>query len=82
MRSIIGECLHYINLINGKVISVTTDGFITYLSDLESKLKKNFLFNQLKKIRKELSGKDTGLELKHSNVGYELNNTGSVIKRI
>lgn len=38
IRSVIGECWHNISKLNGKVVSVTTDGFITDLTDLESKL--------------------------------------------
>lgn len=38
IRSVIGECLHNIHLLGGKVVSVTTDGFITDLENLEAKL--------------------------------------------
>lgn len=38
IRSVIGECLHNIQTLGGKVVSVTTDGFITNITDLESKL--------------------------------------------
>lgn len=37
-RSLIGECLNNVMLLNGSVISVTTDGFITDISDLEDKI--------------------------------------------
>lgn len=38
VRSVIGECLHNIQKLGGKVVSVTTDGFITNIKDLEGKL--------------------------------------------
>lgn len=37
-RSLIGECLNNISLLKGRVVSVTTDGFITDVEDLENKL--------------------------------------------
>ncbi|KAI1430456.1 hypothetical protein GGR50DRAFT_702051, partial [Xylaria sp. CBS 124048] len=37
-RALVGECLNNIQIIGGKVVSVTTDGFITDVEDLESKL--------------------------------------------
>lgn len=37
-RALIGECLHNIQSLDGKVISVTTDGFITDVEDLENKI--------------------------------------------
>jgi len=48
---------------------VTTDGFICDVENLESKLSTNFLFQQYKIIRMDLSGDDTGLELKSSGKG-------------
>lgn len=69
VRSIIGECLHSVQLNNGKVVSVTTDGFITNLSDLESLLKDNLLITEFRKMRFNLSGNSEGLELKHSGKG-------------
>lgn len=38
IRSVIGECLHNIQKLGGKTVSVTTDGFITDIEDLEDKL--------------------------------------------
>lgn len=64
-----GECLHGIDCSNGKVVSVTTDGFITDIPELESKLSKNYLFGEFKKIRHSLSGDNTGLELKNEGKG-------------
>ena len=70
IRSIIGECLHALGTLNALVVSVTTDGFITNLKDLETYLTdENFLFSEFKNIRLQLSGDSTGLELKHSGKG-------------
>ena len=38
IRSVIGECLQNIYKIGGRVVSVTTDGFVTDIEDLESRL--------------------------------------------
>lgn len=38
IRSVIGECLNNISKLGGQIVSVTTDGFITDIEDLESKL--------------------------------------------
>src|SRR5258705_12253398 len=74
IRSVIGECLHNINRIGGKVVSVTTDGFITDVKDLEEKLLKlksgeTPLFTKYMEIRATLSGNSTALEIKHSGKG-------------
>jgi hypothetical protein len=69
IRSILGECLDTIQHLGGKVISVTTDGFITDIDELECKLSTNFLLQEYKKIRMELSGVSTGLELKSRGRG-------------
>lgn len=69
IRSIIGECLHAINEIEGLVVSVTTDGFITNIEGLESKLTEKFLFGEFKKIRMMLSDENTGLEIKNAGKG-------------
>jgi hypothetical protein len=69
IRSIIGECLHSIHKEGGLVVSVTTDGFITNLQDLERKISGNYLFGEFKKIRLQLSEDDTGLEIKHRGKG-------------
>jgi hypothetical protein len=70
IRSIIGECLHSIHQLGGKIVSVTTDGFITDIIDLESKLN-GVLFSVFKNLRRDISGDPNalGLELKHSGVG-------------
>ena len=41
IRSIIGECLHNIQLLGGKALSVMTDGYITNLKDLENEIMTN-----------------------------------------
>lgn len=38
VRALIAECLHNVNILGGKVVSVTTDGFICNIEDLESKI--------------------------------------------
>ena len=40
VRSVLGECMHNIQKLNGLVVSATTDGFITNIQDLENKLNK------------------------------------------
>jgi hypothetical protein len=55
-------------------VSVTTDGFITNIKDLELKLSKlkpslTPLFNKYQEIRKVLSENSTSLELKNSGIG-------------
>ena len=72
IRGIIGECLQAIHDLDGVIISVTTDGFITDIKDLEVKMtgnKKYFLFNQFKTLRDEISGNKSGLEIKHEGAG-------------
>jgi hypothetical protein len=61
--------LNAIQKLGGLVVSVTTDGFITNLADVESRLAQNYLMSEYKKIRKQLSDDETGLELKHSGKG-------------
>lgn len=58
-----------IEKLGGKVVSVTTDGFITNLPHLEGKISTNYLFSEYKKIREVLSGDDTGLEVKNEGRG-------------
>lgn len=48
IRSVVGECLHNISKLGGKVVSVTTDGFITDIENLEEKL------NQEEKLERSL----------------------------
>ena len=75
IRSIIGECLHFIQTIGGLIVSVTTDGFITNVFELENKLNnsnnefKIVLFRIFQELRTEISGDSTGLETKNSGTG-------------
>lgn len=74
IRSVIGELLHYTHKLDGKVISVTTDGFITDIDDLETKVlelqakekKVNSLLKEYRKLRGYLSSSIEALEVKKS----------------
>lgn len=57
IRSIIGECLHTIQSLGGKVVSVTTDGFITDIKDIEEKMNDCFLLSIFKQHDAEREGK-------------------------
>jgi hypothetical protein len=66
--------LHNINKLGGKVVSVTTDGFITDLENLESKLNTlpetdRPLLLKYQSLRKELSNCPEALEIKSSSLG-------------
>jgi hypothetical protein len=65
----VGECLHSVNNLGGVVVSVTTDGFITNLADLEQQIDGNYLLSEFKKIRKDLSDDNSALELKSYGKG-------------
>jgi signal recognition particle subunit SEC65 len=70
IRSVIAETLNNIKDLGGRVISVTTDGFITDIQDLEEKLlkldfQKTMMFRCYRVIRKELSNNPEAYELKH-----------------
>jgi hypothetical protein len=78
VRSLIGVFLSKIESLGGKAVSVTTDGFITDSSELETKFvtsvsdiesqvqdSKNILYNCYSELRKDLSGDPLLLELKH-----------------
>jgi hypothetical protein len=76
IRGVIGECLHNIHKLGGKVVSVTTDGFITNIRDLETKLldlepAKIPLFSLFRSLRITLTGdlNTESLELKHKTKG-------------
>ena len=69
VRSIIGECLHTIQQLGGLVVSVTTDGFITDIRDLEEKLTGCYLLEEYQKIRETLASDKTSLELKNQGKG-------------
>lgn len=74
IRSIAGELLHYLSTKSAKVVSVTTDGFITDYPNLESinnlqDFTDYSLFHQFCEMRNVLSGNPNGLELKHTVEG-------------
>jgi hypothetical protein len=74
IRSVIGECLHNISKLGGKVVSVTTDGFLTNLPNLEEKLlqlpsDETPLFQLYRDLRLDLCGDPSALEIKHSGKG-------------
>lgn len=56
IRSIIGECLEKISILKGKIVSVTTDGFITDIENLEIKLigGKAYFISQLKNLERKI----------------------------
>ena len=77
-RALIGECLHNIHLLKGRVVSVTTDGFICDIDDLENKIlsmdnnNNKTLLLLYREIRKQLTTfddsdktDDRALEVKH-----------------
>ena len=73
IRSVIGECLHNIPKLGGKVVSATTDGFITNVKDLENKLlglpsKETLLFRKYKSLI-EMLDKDGAIALELKNEG-------------
>lgn len=78
-RALIGECLHNIQLLNGLVVSVTTDGFISNVENLESNIlsmKNNpnksllLLYKEIRKYLTTFEGSeeydDSALEIKHT----------------
>lgn len=83
IRSVIGECLHNVHKLGGNVVSVTTDGFITDIESLESRINKlplneRPLFKKYQELRGELTtdpnkpdspSDPTALELKSTSIG-------------
>jgi hypothetical protein len=69
VRSVIGECLHSIQELGGLVVSVTTDGFLTNIKDLDEKLMSKYLYGEFKNIRLKLANENIGLELKNRGKG-------------
>lgn len=70
VRCVIAECLNNIKDLQGNVISVTTDGFITDIDDLESKLlqlpiEKTLFLRYFRLMRRLLSNNPQSLEQKH-----------------
>jgi hypothetical protein len=76
VRSLLGELLHRIDISGGKVVSVTTDGFITDIPDLENSLLGSIkasefsLLKEYRSIREHLSGNPSGLEVKNEKRGF------------
>lgn len=76
-RALVSECMHNIQLLNGKIVSVTTDGFITDVEDLESKIlalgnENQHCLNLYRKVRKLLTTFDG--EEKYNESGLEIKN--------
>lgn len=74
MRSAVGECLHNINELGGSVVSVTTDGFICNIPNLEKELmklpkEKIPILLKYRELRSKLSDSHDALEVKHSGKG-------------
>jgi hypothetical protein len=70
VRCVIAECLNNINKMGGRVISATTDGFITDVEDLEEKLltlpvEQTLFLRYFRLMRRLLSNTPQGLEKKH-----------------
>lgn len=70
IRSVISELLHTIQLLGGEIVSVTTDGFITNIEDLEKKVLEHKFMNRsfYQEYRKIHNNKDI-LELKNHGWG-------------
>lgn len=69
IRSVLGELLHNTYLLKGSIVSVTTDGFITDIENLEEKIlelpnDRLNLLNIYKKSRVNLSNISNALEIK------------------
>lgn len=77
IRSVVGECLHLIQNLEGSVVSATTDGFITNVENLEGKLidpkfkGSNSLILMYREARSIVSigGVEDALEIKKSGRG-------------
>lgn len=66
-RAFIGECLNNVQLLNGYIVSVTTDGFISDLEDLEKKIlglgdSNLYCFKVYKQLRKLLTKTEEGFD--------------------
>lgn len=77
VRAVIGECLHNINESKGSVVSVTTDGFITDIDNLEcfllsKKFKKSLFLRMFLALRRYITDKpdETCIEVKNVE-GFE-----------
>lgn len=73
IRAVIAETLNNINYLGGRIISVTTDGFISDIENLEEKLlklelKDIILLKYYRIMRAMLSGDSAAFELKKKEV--------------
>lgn len=70
LRSVLGEVIRQVELKGGRIISSTTDGLITDIEGLDSKLDYDSkLLSIYSNLRKTLSGDSTMLEIKHAVKG-------------
>lgn len=74
IRTVIGECLQNIQKLEGKIVSVTTDGFITNLNNLEEKLltlplEDTIMLRKYREIRTLLCNNPEALEIKSQGKG-------------
>lgn len=77
IRSVIGECLHNLSKLNGRVVSVTTDGFICDVENLEDLLLNSDLLKEsdtillrvYRDIRSKIVSNPSALELKNMGAG-------------
>ncbi|KAI0867192.1 hypothetical protein GGS24DRAFT_426456 [Hypoxylon argillaceum] len=81
-RALISECMHNIQSLGGNIVSVTTDGFITDVTDLENKLikldkEKINCLNIYKEIRKILTVSST---TENDEINYEYDDRALEIK--
>jgi hypothetical protein len=75
IRSIIGECLEKISKLKGKVVSVTTDGFITNIGNLERILigEKAYFISHLKRLESKIINDNNFLITNTRNLEEEVN---------
>lgn len=81
VRSVIVESLHNIQTLGGKVVSVTTDGFITNIVDLETQLlnlpeEDTTLLRKYRSLRKDLTDFPDDLNNKPNPAALEVKNSG------
>ena len=73
VRALIAELLYVNQILGGKVTSVTTDGFVSNIKDLELKalriLPENSLLRKYRDVRNKLSGEHEALEIKTTSKG-------------
>jgi hypothetical protein len=74
IRSVIGECLEKISKLKGKVVSATTDGFITNIENLERKLigEKAYFISHLKRLESKIINDNNFLITNTKNLEEEV----------